>query len=88
MIDETYKGERYIAQYHRNSDEFICEVELLGFDLFKFQKHFCVSDKSNPMFDCFSIKKEDFDFLKEYIAEDVRLNFHEYDFFLEAKDTE
>ena len=68
MIDETYNCERYIAKYDRNSGEFIDEVELKDFALFKFQKQFRVSDPTNPMFDCFQIKQRDFDFLTEFIA--------------------
>lgn len=85
MIDEKYNVERYIGQYARKSDEFISKVELKGFDLIKFQKQFAVSDHSNPMFDCYPIKHEDSDFLKEFIADNIYLNFDKYEYFLEAR---
>jgi hypothetical protein len=85
MIDKTYNAERYIAQYEKTGEELIDRIELKDFDLSKFQKQLGVQNENDPMFDCFPIKENDFDFLIKYISENIILDFDNYEYFLEAE---
>lgn len=75
---------RFIAQYSAVTDQLVAEYALSDFKLKAFQQEFSEKEKSNLMYDCYSINAVNTGFLRKYLNNEPAWNFEKYRYFLEA----
>jgi hypothetical protein len=84
MIDTQYSVRRFIAEYSEETEELLAEYELSSFELIEFQAEFNETNPRDPMFDCYSIKKENVEFIKSHIVQEPEWDFVNKSYFVEA----
>ncbi len=84
MVMNEMEVIRYITQYSAFSEQLVEEHPLIGFNTLALQKELSVTEKINPMYDCYSINCVNTEFLRKYLENDPARDFKKFIYFLEA----
>ncbi|MFD2176306.1 DUF7683 domain-containing protein [Veronia pacifica] len=84
MVEAEFTVKRYLTEFSLETEELLAEYDLGSFDLSKFQVEFDEPNTENPMFDCYTIKEKNVEFLREYLTNEPKWDFINRTYFIEA----
>jgi len=78
---------RVVRVYSDATDKLVDEVDIEISDLERFRAEFEVLNESDPMVECYPIRKENIKFIGAYLKSELSWDFENYSYFVETDTT-